>query len=304
MVKKYDPIRVVNPTDGHLVPLLPDQDFIISVHRDDDETPEVDYNSPFFEMTHTEVRKKEYRFHFEQKYSLRNWGKGPRTFLGNVFILTEKYLGSLCVFLETNNKLRSGTLSIINPTRNYVKVNYPYTLLEVVIFDEEGDADWESTVFSSKKGLKYELFKREKFNPLDYKWAWDRVTENLLSLPRNDYILDNSVPKLEHHYWFRPDSDTFKKLHNAKPGVYSVGDLFFINGNQKKYIELDIRVKARKPSYVSPSFKEGSNGYAQKSSIPTATAVTTYVKPSLYKQVVSIKERQDDKFHSSRIRYF
>jgi len=336
--RPYSPIRIKNPTEGHLVPLLPNQDFVLIV---DDPTAEVDINSNFFYLGHTESYTGFKSWHFRQKYNLDSWSYFSRTFLGVVSVLTDTYTGSLCVYLEAKNKVNISSLTAVNPHENFIKVT-PSMLVEVVVFDEKATSDsWKFTTIPGKQGLKYELFDYKSLNLQDYDWTnaaiqrGDRIIPELcFSYPRQTIPgIENTNLLLEHHFWFRLNRESWAEMIELDPGSYSAGKIIVHNSSPDdtraifKSLKLDVNVKYKHKTLATKSkvdrYQESSPERYDRQALRSLVKnyyrkadkkhdhhyqkpknKSYYYEPCLYKQDVQLKLKEDELFDANIVRYY
>ena len=299
MTKSYEPVRVANPSEGHLLPLLPNQDFVLVL---DDPNPEVEYNSKFFELSKTEFRKDSTVFSFTQKYNLDSWSRISRTYLGEVSVLTNSYFGSLCVFLETFNVQKSRLMTVINPFSNYVKVD-PQSLLEVVVFDEKSQKEnWGCTIISGDSGLKYEMFEYKKFDPFQTEIKWEEMNSFCFSYPRAMQICQprsaggEMVPFYEHHFWFRIDRSSISSIPHMSPGIYPAGKIILDSEDDiYRFLNLNVRVKNKSKLKLLD--------FRGTVFTPPTIRRRHMPKDSIFKQNIYLRKKSDTDLHSHRVIY-
>lgn len=253
-MKKPSPIKVRNPSENHLVPLIPNQSFVLIVP---DNNPQLDFDEDYFTVASITKSKGNIIYEFKQKYDLTMWSRISRVFLGEVRIISEKLVGSLCVILTPKNTSRPHVISIINPYRSSIKVT-PADTLEIVLYEQiRCGKKWSVTIFAGPRGLRYELIGYRPVDTLDAIQTPLVDDKELLAFPRSPlFELSNSdgfFPVREHHYWFRCDHQTLYELSNPRTGDNStcaLGKLVFDLDNED-YKILNIQIKNTRIKYVS-----------------------------------------------------
>ncbi len=289
------PVRISNPTEGHLVPLLPGQDFIVLVN---DEEPVIEYSDDFFEMFKKETRENSTTLFFRQKHKLAFWTRFSRTYLGEVSILTDSYCGSLCVFLEAENVTKSKFLTIINPNMNYIKTD-PQTMLEVVVFDEDVE-NWDCTIISGENGLRYEQFDYKKIDPYQSSISWNQMSAFCFAIPRARMLYPKPSDSLfEHHYWFKFDRVSIVNIPSMSPGTYKAGKIIFDTDDNVsfKVLNLHVRVKNKHRSEFLEHYHATRHAFTlpqRRRNIP---------RDSIYRQNIYLKKKLDCDLHSHHVKY-
>lgn len=220
----YSPVQVKDPTsENHIVTLHPGQEFLVSISTEMGAV-EIDVDSRFFRLAQKEVKSDKVVFRFSQIYDLTPWSNVSRTYLGEVLILSDKYLSSLCVVLESLNPNKRDVIVAVNPEGGCLKLDV-HNILEVVVYDSKlGDNDmWNCNIVSGDHQLKLEQIGHEissSKEPIDGSIDSDNV---YCILPRSI----GGEPCREHHYWFRCDGPSIDILGELSSGTYSGGKIVF-----------------------------------------------------------------------------
>jgi len=277
--KRYDPVRIIDPGEGHLVPLLPTQGFIIVLHGN----AEIECNSHFFHNHQTDRSEHSTTFHFNQKFDLTDLANGSRVYLGDISILTENKFGSLCVFLESST-VPSFYITVINPNMNIIKID-PSILIKIVIFDNRFSGDWDLTIISGDSGITYQQHDYRKYNADVWRWT----------------TLLNDQSGYEHHYSFKCNT---AGLHLDR-GTHAAGKIIFDTEEFDgifKVLNLNVKVKDqnKQKSAISNSlmFPKGVNHNGK------IRRYTPQPRDSIYRQEIIFKKKNCSDLHSNRVLYF
>jgi len=223
MIKKYSPYRILNPCEGNVVPLLPNQDFILYLSGSE---TEIDYCSDFFELKSREIMDGRVSYHFSQKYDLSSWSFFSKIFLGEVLACYSNRIGSLCVYLNNSENI----MTLINPNNSSIKVNTD-SIIEIVVYDNN-NINWKSSFVSASFGKIYEQFGYKKLYP---------NTESL-SIHRSS-LLNFTGP--EHHFWFRCSVSDFPN------GSHYVGKIILSGEQEIRMVNVNISSKKKTKMFVS-----------------------------------------------------
>jgi len=244
-VKNYFPVKITNPGDGHIVPLFPNQSFIVTLTG---KNPELSYESKFFELVETKKTNNNTSFVFEQTFNLDCWHGFSKVFLGEVVVMSENSLGSLCVMLDVpKSHCTSNRVTIINPDSSVVKID-SNDLIEVVIYDDFLNAEicnekWKYHIISGDSGVIYESIGYFEIPIGSYCQIMPlfNVDNCFFHHHARSSLTDEAICK-EHHYWFKCVSQ------NYKVGTYSGGKLIFESENNV-YKILNITVNSKPNKY-------------------------------------------------------
>jgi len=297
MSKKYSPIRISDPHEGHTVPLLPTQNF--SLYLSGDRT-EVEFDSPFFELLDSTSRHDVTIYNFAQKYDLSYWSRVSKVFLGEVVTLSQTHMGSLCVFLSAADESRSNYTTVVNPEINFVKLEAT-TILEVVVYDKDYLGRWDCAIISGEQGLKYEQL---EYRQIDPRPGQHRIVCNdpYVTLPRAD-LFDEQPPMREHHYWFRLDTASMMSAVYLPTGTYATGKIVFDFGDKFKVLNTAINIRANKKKIFE---KTGSMTIVMPEQ-NMQNRIRKYIpqmRDSLYRAEICFKKKECDELHSERVVYF
>lgn len=284
--KSYAPVQIQNPSEGHLVPLKPNQNFVLILKGRD---PEVEFNSSFFRLY-----KKEYTsingafktlFHFAQIYDLTEQSAYSQIYLGEVEVLVDNRYANLHVFVECTNKSLD-LLTVVNPDANFVKINAS-TTLKIIISDEKYNNKWDCDIISGDNGIRYQqvteaCYRPPKFGVPDFS---------------NQFIN-------EWHYWFRLDDSEASDLEY---GIHPAGKIVFHSDeyNTFKVLNLNLRVKYKqkilhnnKPAIIYPSERP-----YQQQVIQSKNKVYAYSphKKGTFKKEISLVKKLDCSLDSANV---
>ena len=252
-----EPIRIRNPgTQNTVVRLHPNQSLILEF-TDPESILDVDFDSVFFELekedtipffnaiTHKQSPIKQY--HFSQKFDLTDWSEISSMYMGEIFIMRQEKVTSLCILLDSSSI--SNILTVVNPSSCCLKLR-PQQLLEVVVFDpNKGEpTQWDVNVSVGVYQLQYQQIKHAIVNPKNFN-PRDFIYDPLIPYPRV------SDAEMEHHFWFK--SCYMQQGFNPAwpPGLYDGGKIVF-SGKSKSgkilnnTVKMNLRVK--KKGYHSP----------------------------------------------------
>lgn len=226
-MKKYSPYKISNPCEGCTVPLLPNQDFILSLSSEDSE---IDYRSDFFELKSKEIINGRIYYRFSQKYDLSYWSFFSKVFLGEVLVCYSNHIGSLHVYLNNNN---DNIVTLINPDNSSIKVN-SNSIIELVVYDNN-DSNWDCNIWPSSFGEMYEQIEYKKLYPNQ-----KDVIAEFPSIHRSS-ILNFTGP--EHHFWFRCSLSDFSNGQYAGKIILSslesdLKQVVNVNISQKKKMKM------------------------------------------------------------------
>jgi hypothetical protein len=308
MPKRYSPIRICDPHEGHTVPLLPNQGFSICLTGD---KTQVEHNSPFFELSDTIYKNDTTTFNFVQKHDLTTWSRISRVFLGEVVTLAAT-AGSVCVFLESSNQDKSNFVTVINPHVNFIKVDAT-TVLELVIYDTNFFGTWECTVISGDHGIKYEQLEYRQLDPRPGRSLCYDPSDSYSLYPRSNLFGD--VPLREHHYWFRVDYASMVSAAYLPGGLYSAGKIIFDSGcNVFKVLNPQINIREKNKTKLFGLGKQRPAAGSMTILLPQpqqecglANRIRKYIpqtRDSIFKQDIVLKKKECHDLDSHRVVYF
>lgn len=222
-VKKYSPVRVVNPVgDNHIVPLNPNQGFIVVISQWS-VFKEFDYHSDYFTFREKEqLRDGTTILRFTPKYDLTQWAKMGSVYLGEVVVLSESVAASLCVVLSSKH---TDVFTVVNPCGAEAKV-HPHDILEVVVYDAAFHGKWDCKVTPGEQGVQYQQIGYESImTSIGVKSLVNRMktSNSFVVFPRSLEGFDGK----EHHYWFEYDVLSKTKIAEWATDTYSGGCLIF-----------------------------------------------------------------------------
>ncbi len=302
--KKYAPVRISNPGEGHLVPLLPTQGFIIGLSGDN---PEIEYSSSFFELDSKEIVGNATFYHFSQKYDLGLWSRISRVFLGEIMVLSGTSMGSLCVVLDSLNRSKSSLLTVINPQVNNIKVDASH-LLEIVIYDEEYSDAWDCQVMSGYSGLKYEQVQYKKVDSQQFSFSWNEVDKLYFSYPRSCLCGPSPIP-VEHHYFFRFDYPSITTIANMSSGTYTGGKIVFEASDNFKILNINLNIRDKTKSKLFGASRIINTRKVSDMNLFIPTEMKNNKKrvpknPSLMKNNIFLRPKTDTELDGDRVIYF
>lgn len=304
--KVYSPVKIQDPTEGHLVPLKPNQGFVLSLKG---QNPDIECNSQFFRLDRKETVKGNdgclrTLVHFRQLYDLTEQSKYSQLYLGEIDIIADGRHATLHVFVHCAADLFM--LTVINPEFNFIKLYSGMTLR--VILPDIDKFNWKYTIVSGDKNIRFKEMNHVCYQP-----------------PKFKSICDETVIK-EHHYWFRLDDKALLKLDC---GQYQAGKIVFFKeiGNLIRTLNIQLRVRpkpAKKkvfenqpnqsiiyPQENSYSHWQPGHGYNGPSKTTTKTSKkvynnnnTTYIPQYNYKKEITLIKKDDTGLASNQILWF
>lgn len=227
MIKKYSPYKISNPSEGNVVPLLPNQDFILCLSTIESE---IDYCSDFFELKSKEIIGERIFYRFSQKYDLTYWSFFSKVFLGEVLVCYEDFIGSLYVHLENSENI----MTLINPNNSSIKVN-SNSIIELIAYDND-DSNWQCSFLPASFGSVYKQIAYKKLYPYE-----NDVISELPSVHRSS-ILNFTGP--EHHFWFSCSVSNF-------PIGYHYAGKIILSGKNKQIVNINISSRENKVKMFS-----------------------------------------------------
>lgn len=222
-MKRYSPVRVVNPVgDNHLVPLHPNQGFVVVISSWNG-LRDIDYSSQYFELRNTEhTRDGTTIFYFKQKYDLSQWATIGSVYLGEVVIVADGVAASLCVMLTSST---TDVVTVVNPCGAEVKI-HPHQILEVVVYDSSFHGSWQCRAVAGYEDVQYRQIGYESIlSSIEIRLLMMRIKQarNFIIFPRS---LDTYEGR-EHHFWFEYEPTSLRKIESWKTGTYFGGRLIF-----------------------------------------------------------------------------
>lgn len=310
--KQYSPALVVDPTSqNHLVRLHPNQDFNLRLSSYVKE-PKVYLTSEFLRLVSDVKNDESITYRFEQVADFTEWSQISSAYLGEVSVLSEDRISSVCALLESEASHHPNVVTVVNPTGTQVKVE-PYQVLEVVVYEPNGTQrdrwDLNITPGSGPLNLVYEQLGHEIVYPgISYESYLppEDVDEVCLVMPR---AFGTDKPLVEHHYWFRCKYESISAVMKETNGVFDAGKISFMPGTEKSStyhnsisIQLNLRERNRKDAYKvlffpkrfqvissSSAFSSSKGGTiyptvkTKKSTKPKTTTALTTTSSSSYK---------------------
>lgn len=302
--RRYSPVRIANPsTENHLVPIHPNQDFCIQLSSSY-AVVDIDWHSKYFEMSTEERLPNGSRtITFKQTYDLTHWGRVSNLFLGEIIVMGETSVASLCVVLQSSNKIKSNLLTVVNPLGDEVKIE-AHQIVEMVIHDPSQDTDQIKCSFlPGKEDLKYEQIGYETIESVSDMINGQHPIGNIDDI----YCLFpralHSYACREHHFWFRVDADSVTLLSAMKDGLYSGGRIA-VEGQNKAgratflsslNVCINIRQKNRGHCFKAlllPNRKSGFSISAFMETLPCQPTRTNYHRQKSYRKKMGPQQQE------------
>lgn len=221
--RRFNPIRVVNPSGiGHLVPLNPNQDFVLLLSAAMD-LQDIDYTSNFFDLKDTQdMRDGTHLFTFSQTYDLTQWASLGSIYLGEVIIIGKATASSLCVMLASD---KSDVLTVVNPKGFEIK-SQPHQIIEVVVYDNDHPSKWKCSITPGDDGVEY---KQCGYQSILSNTDVHSLVERMKS--QNEFVVFprafDEFNDREHHYWFELTQPSMKTVVGWKTDTYYGGRIVF-----------------------------------------------------------------------------
>lgn len=244
--RRFNPVRVVNPTgDNHLVPLKPNQDFLLLVSPFVD-LQDMDYDSKFFDLAGTEqIRDGTQIFKFSQTYDLTQWCALGSVYLGEVVVVGKTIAASLCVVLSSE---KTDVVTVINPQGTEIKAQ-PHQIIEVVLYDDAHPSKWRASTMPGDDGVEFVQTGYQSLpSDVDIHTLTERMrnTSEFIVFPR---AFDEFSGR-EHHYWFELSEASKRTVSHWKTDTYVGGRIVFeptcvIDGVDPNVMRVSLNVRGR-----------------------------------------------------------
>lgn len=239
--------RVRDPSEGHLLPLCPNQGFTVELTGG---KREIACDSHLLKHTTSEYGSKQAVFGFEQKFDLTPWSQISRVFLGEILTInkvpstasnTTESFGSICVYLKPSTP-HCRTTTVINPSIASIKVDV-LSRLEVVLFE----TGWKVDIFTGIEGLQYSQVEHLNFDPKLYHSFWQSMNkQKYFMYPRAPmWYSKENLPSREHHYWFKLTDKSLLTASGLPNDTYSAGKIIFEKDKEIKILNISLNVKAK-----------------------------------------------------------
>lgn len=241
-MSNYSPINVRNPSSlCHSVKVFPGQDILLVLDKNDYPNSKIEISrhgaSDLCLLDVAYVREDEFRvtYRISQTCDLESWSIYSSCFLGDVWIDSESSIARLLVVLESKSVEKAEHLTVINPSKQDIKLR-PYQILELVFYDTSFGYNDEWTLeWKPKKKLCMECIGKDYLTLFGTRYS---LPENLDNSDDPSYRyarckrLDPDVTCRQHHFWFRFDSGVLDLLNDND--CLSVGS-FDIVGYSNKF---------------------------------------------------------------------
>lgn len=224
MSNKYSVYKIFNPSENHCVPLMPQQDFMISL-ADPNLNAEIEVNSDFFDLKGRQSKDGSTSFMFSQKFNLKNWNFS-KVFLGEILICYSNKMSNLYVYLDNSENI----VTVINPKNASIKVNRG-AIIEVVVYSDL-DNNWKSKLITSDDAYEEVHYRKISLNYKDVVSCFPTVHRGQIQNFNQD----------EHHFWYQCNTEFTTGLHSA-------GKIILSNlSHECKILNINVLSKLSRPN--------------------------------------------------------
>lgn len=218
-MSNYSIYKIFNPSENHCVPLLPQQEFMVSL-TDPCLNAEIEVYSDFFNLRARKSEDGVTSFIFIQNFNLKNWNFS-KVFLGEILICYAEKLSNLYVYLDNSENI----VTVINPQNASIKVNRN-SVIEVVVYSDL-DNDWKSEI-SCEEAYEQVHYRKISLNHKDIVSCFPIMHRGSIQ----NFYQD------EHHFWYQCSAD-------YSPGLHYAGKIILSNEQECKVLNVNVTSKSK-----------------------------------------------------------
>ena len=248
MKHNYGLYKIINPSETHSVPLMPGQDFKLSL-LDPNETAEIEFKNDFFELQKREHDKDHTSFTFQQKFDLSQWAIFSKVFLGDILTFYSNKLSNLFVYLDNKDDI----YTVVNPNNANIKVS-SNSLIEIVVSTPNSLYDWTSnfTSLCIPDAIKQTSYRRV--------FAYQNIVGQGVPIIHRGTLLNHFG--IEHHFWYRVSDE-------IPVGDHFLGKIILNNSknDETKTLNVNVTTKKRNSLHLTQRKNKPFRGYYSPTNI-------------------------------------